>query len=202
MKQILSLFPIAVAVLLSAGSVRAGPTDFIVESPVDGKVFKLSEAKGKYVAPAPIEDRLVMHPAIEACIVTGANLPREQMRDAMADSSLDAALPGPALKAQQQAIRNGHCGLLPESQITPMTRVQIARDRAMAATLAQLVQPGKTVVLIAGVGHVDRDTGVPRHLPAGLVSRSVELPRPPAPRRDYCEDMRRSMKAKQDKPAT
>ncbi|MCE9660122.1 MAG: AMP-binding protein [Burkholderiales bacterium] len=35
-------------------------------------LFKTS--KGKYVAPAPIEDRLVMHGAIEACVVTGANL--------------------------------------------------------------------------------------------------------------------------------
>ena len=35
-------------------------------------LFKTS--KGKYVAPAPIEDRLVMHVAIEACCVTGANL--------------------------------------------------------------------------------------------------------------------------------
>lgn len=35
-------------------------------------LFKTS--KGKYVAPAPIEDRLVMHPAIEACCVTGASL--------------------------------------------------------------------------------------------------------------------------------
>ena len=35
-------------------------------------LFKTS--KGKYVAPAPIEDRLVMHAALEACCVTGANL--------------------------------------------------------------------------------------------------------------------------------
>jgi long-chain acyl-CoA synthetase len=35
-------------------------------------LFKTS--KGKYVAPAPIEDRLVMHALIEACAVTGANL--------------------------------------------------------------------------------------------------------------------------------
>ena len=35
-------------------------------------IFKTS--KGKYVAPAPIEDRLVLHPDIEACAVTGANL--------------------------------------------------------------------------------------------------------------------------------
>lgn len=35
-------------------------------------IFKTS--KGKYVAPAPIEDKLVMHEAVEACVVTGANL--------------------------------------------------------------------------------------------------------------------------------
>jgi long-chain acyl-CoA synthetase len=35
-------------------------------------LFKTS--KGKYVAPAPIEDKLVMHAALEACCVTGANL--------------------------------------------------------------------------------------------------------------------------------
>ena len=35
-------------------------------------LFKTS--KGKYVAPAPIEDRLAMHAAVEACIVTGANM--------------------------------------------------------------------------------------------------------------------------------
>ena len=35
-------------------------------------LFKTS--KGKYVAPAPIEDKLVMHPSVEACCVTGANL--------------------------------------------------------------------------------------------------------------------------------
>lgn len=35
-------------------------------------LFKTS--KGKYVAPAPIEDKLTMHGAVEACCVTGANL--------------------------------------------------------------------------------------------------------------------------------
>ena len=37
-------------------------------------LFKTS--KGKYVAPAPIEDRLVTHPAVEACCVVGANYPQ------------------------------------------------------------------------------------------------------------------------------
>jgi long-chain acyl-CoA synthetase len=35
-------------------------------------LFKTS--KGKYVAPAPIEDKLVMNESVEACCVTGANL--------------------------------------------------------------------------------------------------------------------------------
>lgn len=35
-------------------------------------IFKTS--KGKYIAPAPIEDLLVMHPDVEACAVTGANM--------------------------------------------------------------------------------------------------------------------------------
>jgi long-chain acyl-CoA synthetase len=34
-------------------------------------LFKTS--KGKYVAPAPIEDKLVTHPSVEACCVAGAN---------------------------------------------------------------------------------------------------------------------------------
>ncbi|MEN9396779.1 MAG: hypothetical protein RLZ81_1309 [Pseudomonadota bacterium] len=34
-------------------------------------IFKTS--KGKYVAPAPVEDLLVTHPDVEACAVTGAN---------------------------------------------------------------------------------------------------------------------------------
>lgn len=37
-------------------------------------LFKTS--KGKYVAPAPIEDKLVTHSSIEACCVAGANLPQ------------------------------------------------------------------------------------------------------------------------------
>ncbi|TAM35001.1 MAG: hypothetical protein EPN61_16510, partial [Burkholderiaceae bacterium] len=88
--------------------------------------------------------------------VLGANLPRSRMSAAMADQSLDRRLSGPALKAQQQAIRIGHCGLLPENQISPMTRIQLARDMAMAQTVASARQSGKTVLLIAGAGHVRR----------------------------------------------
>ena len=119
-------------------------------------------------------------PAVMAAVragvpVLGANLPRSDMRASMADSQLDQRLSGPALKAQQQLIRQGHCDLLPESQITPMTRIQIARDRRMADTLTQAVQPGKVVVLISGSVHADKQLGVPQHLPAGLQVKSVRL---------------------------
>ncbi|MDB5931769.1 MAG: hypothetical protein JWR60_3476 [Polaromonas sp.] len=107
--------------------------------------------------------------------VLGANLPAAQMRDKMSDSQLDGRLPGPALKAQQQAIRLGHCNLLPESQITPMTRIQIARDITMADAIHQAVLPGKTVMLLTGNGHADRTLGVPQHLRADLKARSLQL---------------------------
>ena len=65
-------------------------------------LFKTS--KGKYVAPAPIEDRLVMHATVEACVVTGANLGQplgivmlnaeaaQRARDAAARSAMEASL--------------------------------------------------------------------------------------------------------------
>ena len=107
--------------------------------------------------------------------VLGANLPRARMQDAMADVSLDVQLSGPALKAQQQAIRIGHCGRLPESRIKPMTRVQIARDREMAHTVAQARKAGKTVLLISGAAHANKMLGVAQQLPTGLTVKAVRM---------------------------
>lgn len=105
--------------------------------------------------------------------VTGGNLPRAQMRTVMGEAALDDTLPAAALQQQRDAIREGHCQLLPESQVAPMTRIQLARDRAMAQTAMAAVQPGRTVLLVAGNGHVRKDLGVPRHLPAGQGHRVV-----------------------------
>ena len=130
--------------------------------------------------------------------VLGANLPRAQMRAAMADESLDARLLAPALARQREAIRTGHCDLMPPSQIAPMARIQIARDRAMAATVSQAVQapgasqPARTVVLVAGHAHVDTELGVPQHLPPDLRVQAITWPKAP-PARDYCADLRRQM---------
>lgn len=105
--------------------------------------------------------------------VLGGNLPRAQMRTAMADPAWDQHLPAPALAQQHQALRDGHCGLLPEPQITPMARIQIARDARMAQTAQEALRPGQTVLLVAGGGHVLRGLGVPTHWPTNLSSKVV-----------------------------
>ena len=146
--------------------------------------------------------------------VLGANLPRAQMQASMADGQLDLRLPGPALKAQQQQIRIGHCNLLPESQITPMARIQIAKDISMAHTMRQAALPGKVVVLLAGSGHADRALGVPQHLPAELRAKAIRLragdgaeqekagafdsvwPTPALPDTDYCAGLKQQLTPK------
>ncbi len=113
--------------------------------------------------------------------VVGANLPASRQREAMLNTRLDERLPSPALLAQQLAVRSGHCNMLPESQIAPMTRIQIARDLAMAETTVNRAQPGKTVLLLAGSGHVDRNLGVPQHLAQNLKAKTVMLHAKQAP---------------------
>lgn len=140
--------------------------------------------------------------------VLGANLPRAQIRDAMKSVALDDHLTPGSWQKQQENIRQGHCGLLPESQIVPMTRVQTARDAAMARTLLAARQPGKTVLLIAGNGHVDREVGVPTHLGRDLLRKTVMLGAmaqvypaasdalwvtPAPPPRDHCAELQRQM---------
>ena len=105
--------------------------------------------------------------------VLGANLPSAAMRPSMSDTRFDQHLSGPALARQRDAIRIGHCDLLPEERLTLMLRVQLARDASMAGAVMDAVVPGKTVLLIAGGGHVLRDVGVPTHLPAALQVRTV-----------------------------
>lgn len=155
----------------------------------------------------------VVMAAVQAGVpVLGGNLPRGQMRAAMANEVLDNLLGANALLQQRDNIREGHCGLLPESQVGPMTRIQLARDQTMARTALTAIQPGQTVLLVAGNQHVRRDLGVPQHLPATQAYKVVvALARqsegtapeagaadrvwdtPPRPPRDYCAEMKTQM---------
>ena len=142
--------------------------------------------------------------------VLGANLPMAEMRIAMQSVALDGHLTLESWQKQQQDMRDGHCGLLPERQIVPMARVQLARDAAMARTVLDARQRGKTVLLIAGNGHVDRQLGVPTHLgsdvgvsvlvlapvpaagPAGEDRRAADAVwmTPTLPPKDYCAELK------------
>jgi len=157
--------------------------------------------------------------AVEAGVpVLGANLPRERQRPAMKDLSLDLRLMPAALERQREAIRDSHCGLLDEAQVAPMTRIQIARDLAMAqAVLKAPRPPGRTVLLLAGAGHVLRPIGIPAHLPevlntrvlvaavdASPIAEALRSPTgapetdllwisPRQPERDHCSELRQRM---------
>ncbi len=116
---------------------------------------------------------LVMRAVRAGVPVWGGNLPRAQFRNTMQDAALDNRLTAPALQTQQNQIREGHCQLLPESQIGPMTRIQIARDLALAQTTKGAMRTGQTVLLVAGNQHVRRDLGVPVHLDPQVQARVV-----------------------------
>lgn len=59
-------------------------------------------------------------------------------------------------------VREGHCNLLPAEQLPAMVAAQQARDRSMAESLVQWHhRTGKPVILLAGNGHLRRDTAVP-----------------------------------------
>lgn len=105
--------------------------------------------------------------------VHGGNLPRRELRTALTDSTLDALLSPAALERQRQAVRDGHCGLLPEPRVPGMARVQVARDLSMAQTAAAAQRPGKVVLVVAGAAHVKRSLGVPVHLPENMTQKVV-----------------------------
>jgi uncharacterized iron-regulated protein len=64
----------------------------------------------------------------------------------------------PLLSAQNKAIQEGHCNMLPVQATGPMVQGQIARDVWMASLVNDI--QNQTVVLIAGNGHVRKDAGV------------------------------------------
>lgn len=151
-------------------------------------------------------------PAIMAAVragipIYGGNLPAASMAAAMHDSTLSSRLPPAALQSLQTAVRDGHCGLLPESQIAPMARIQIAKDISMARTLERVHTPERATLLLCGRVHADRLQGVPLHLArtARVVSvhlRSADSPQADTgafdlqwltaatPPRDYCGELK------------
>ena len=107
--------------------------------------------------------------------VLGGNLPRAALRETMADASRDALLDAGARERLTEAVREGHCGLLPAEQEPGMVRVQIGRDQSLAATVTEALRPGQQVILLTGAQHASRDRGVPLHLARQAPAPSVHV---------------------------
>lgn len=109
--------------------------------------------------------------------VLGGNLARARLIEAAADDSLDARLEQPQRERIAEAVRRGHCGLLPQAQEPAMVRIQIARDLAMAQTVHEALGrfPGRQVLLLTGAQHASLDRGVPVHLARLDARRQVRV---------------------------
>ena len=119
-------------------------------------------------------------PAVMAAVaagvpVLGGNLPRQRNAVVMKEPDWDVRVPADVLQRHRTDVREGHCNLLPAGQIGPMTRIQLARDEALATTAANAVQRGKTVLVLCGSQHAHRQLGAPLHLPARLRTKAVRM---------------------------
>jgi len=108
------------------------------------------------------------------------------------------------VRKQEQAVRRGHCDLLPDEAIPGMARAQMSRDRTLARSIAPYAARG--VVLLTGNGHARKDMGVPQWLAAPSTSIAVLeegddtegydyfVVTAPAARADPCDELRRRFK--------
>lgn len=145
--------------------------------------------------------------------VIGSNLPNSKMSEVMSDTSWDAKVPSAVLSAHRESMIKGHCGLLPDSQVPAMARIQIARDERMARTAELWMSAGKTVLLLAGAEHVKKDRGVPLLLNTSAANNmtvvwmqastsanqdptfaDVSWLTPPIAPKDYCAELAKSLK--------
>lgn len=92
----------------------------------------------------------------------------------LAALGLDRPLPEDIVAAQQQAVMANHCGQASVRMAQGMARAQIARDATMALVVRRQAERG-AVVLLAGNGHVRRDIGVARWLPADEASSALSV---------------------------
>jgi uncharacterized iron-regulated protein len=158
---------------------------------------------------------VVMAAVRQGVPVHGGNLPRNDMRTAMRNTALDDSISALHLGPLQALMQESHCGLLPESQLQPMARIQIGRDIAMAQTLVELrpAQAHQVTLLITGNQHARKDYGVPWHLMRlGVQAREVKVVHmqtesarqpfegadalwtsAPVPPKDHCADLRQRM---------
>jgi len=156
---------------------------------------------------------IIMQAVRQGVPVIGSNLPNSEMSKVMSDVSWDAQVSSAVLSAHRESMIKGHCGLLPDSQVPAMARIQVARDERMARTAEQWMYKGKTVLLLAGAEHVKKDRGIPLLLNLSAIDKTsvvwmqagtsanqdptiadVNWQTPPIAPKDYCAELAKSLK--------
>jgi uncharacterized iron-regulated protein len=148
--------------------------------PRDASEAQVREALQWQGWPWPAYSEVVMNAVRAGVPVLGGNLPRSSNRAAMLDATLDQRIDAKARALIADAVRSGHCQLLPASQEPGMVRIQMARDESMAQVSASALRaapPGTKVLLLTGAQHASRDRGVPLHLQAshGLEASTLHV---------------------------
>jgi uncharacterized iron-regulated protein len=109
--------------------------------------------------------------------IVAANVSREDarrvMREGLAATGFDAAVPAAVLTEMAQGIEASHCGMLDAATAQRMALAQVARDQFMARVVEAHAAQG--VVLLAGNGHVRTDIGAPRWLSPATRARSEAI---------------------------
>ena len=120
-------------------------------------------------------------------VVTGAGLPRSEVRRAMTDGaaaiSLDPPMSevlatplDPDIQADIEAdMITAHCGHLPKEMAPGMIEAQRLRDAALASAVLRAGPQDGLVAVIAGNGHVRKDRGLGTYLPDTLKIASVGI---------------------------
>jgi uncharacterized iron-regulated protein len=116
--------------------------------------------------------------AVEAGLpIVAANVSRADARrvivDGLAAHGFDAGVPPDVESGQAALVQAAHCGAFDAATAARMARAQIARDQFMARRV--LAHRERGVVLLAGNGHVRRDLGIVRWLPAETARETVAI---------------------------
>lgn len=78
---------------------------------------------------------------------------------------LEAPLPATLQSDLNEELLRSHCGMLPDTALPSMSRMQRIRDLYMAGTMARNIAQNEGLnVLLAGNGHIRSDRGVPYYL--------------------------------------
>ena len=159
----------------TAPATPAAPATASDDRALDGRVDALIDAAGR----APGWHWPFYRPYLRLALqhglpIVAANVSRADARRViqlgLAATGFQAEVPADIARAQAQVIEDSHCGAIDRAMAARLANAQVARDQYMASLIA--AQAGRGVVLLAGNGHVRRDIGVPRWLPADLRSRS------------------------------